>query len=152
YMSPEQAEPGARNIDIRSDVYALGAVLYELLSGAPPLGALSVREMSYAAILRRIQEEVPAPPSARRGDAKSATQPSGECDWIALKALEKDPERRYESAGAMARDLQRYLSGHALEAGPPSRLYRARKFAGRYRWVLGAAAAFLVVLFAAVVW
>jgi tetratricopeptide (TPR) repeat protein len=152
YMSPEQAEPGAGNIDIRSDVYSLGAVLYELLSGAPPLGPLSVREMSYAAIVRRIREEVPAPPSVRCGSSKSAKQLRGECDWIALKALEKDRDRRYESAGDMARDLQRHLSGYAIEAGPPSKLYRARKFAGRYRWALGAAAAFVVVLLAALVW
>jgi serine/threonine protein kinase len=151
YMSPEQAEPGARDIDVRADVYSLGAVLYEVLSGAPPLGALSLRGSSYTAILKRIQEEAPPPPSARAG-GESAAQLRGECDWIALKALEKDRERRYESAGALAADLRRYLAGEPVEAGPPSKLYRARKFAGRHRWTLGAAAAFVLVLISAVVW
>jgi serine/threonine protein kinase len=150
YMSPEQAEPGVRDIDVRADVYSLGAVLYELMAGAPPLGALSLREMSYAAILKRIQEESPPPPSARGGGV-TAAQLRGECDWIALKALEKDRERRFESAGAMARDLQRYLSGDPVEAGPPSKLYRARKFAARHRWALGAAVAFVAALLAAIV-
>jgi hypothetical protein len=145
YMSPEQAEPGGRGVDVRSDVYSLGAVLYELLAGAPPIAGLSLRESGFAAILARIQNEVPPAPGRR-------TQAAPECDWITLKALEKDPNRRYESPGAMARDLERFLAGDAVEACPPSRTYRARKFAARHRWALGASGLFVALLIAAVVW
>ena len=165
YMSPEQAEPGLRDIDVRSDVYALGAVLYELFTGTPPLTGLSLRANRYSQVVERIQQEVPLAPGQRAAAAGTATaarrrcdpsqlarQLRGECDWIALKALEKDRERRYESAGALARDLQRYLASEPVEASPPSRTYRARKFAARYRLALGAATAFVGALIAAVIW
>jgi tetratricopeptide (TPR) repeat protein len=145
YMSPEQAEPGGRAVDVRSDVYSLGAVLYELLAGVPPIAGLSLRESGFAAIFERIRREIPAAPSRRARVAP-------ECDWITLKALEKDPERRYESAGAMARDLERFLSGDAVEASPPSQTYRLRKFAGRHRLVLGVSGLFIMLLIVAVVW
>jgi serine/threonine protein kinase len=153
YMSPEQADPGGRGVDVRSDVYSLGAVLYELLTGTPPIAGLSLRESGFTSILKRIHEEIPPAPSQRvRDDRALGAQLAGECDWIALKALEKDRERRYESAGAMARDLERYLTGDAVEASPPSRTYRLRKFAGRHRSAFIGAIAFVGVLVAAVIW
>ena len=171
YMSPEQAEPGGRGVDVRSDVYSLGAVLYELLTGATPLSGLSLRETGLSAILKRIQEETPLEPShcvrhprhsikeiAEIAGKRSCDAPqlraqlAGECDWIAMKALEKDRERRYESAAAMARDLERYIAGEAVEASPPSRTYRVRKFAARHRWAFGVAVAFVALLIVAVIW
>jgi tRNA A-37 threonylcarbamoyl transferase component Bud32 len=151
YMSPEQAEPGGRGVDVRSDVYSLGAVFYELLAGAPPVARLPAgHENGLASLLKRIQQETPQPPSQRARDNKQ-WQLARECDWIALKALEKDPERRYESAGAMARDLERFLDGEPVEAGPPSRLYRLGKFALRRRAWIATAAVFILVLVAATV-
>lgn len=163
YMSPEQAEPGGRGVDVRSDVYALGAVLYELLAGAPPLSGLSLRE-GFATVLERIQKETPIAPSQRIQDSALAgtviaenrgcglaqlrVQLAGECDWIALKALDKDPSRRYQSADGMARDLERYLEGEPLEAGPPSAGYRLRKLTSKYKYWVAAAAAVVLILLA----
>jgi serine/threonine protein kinase len=151
YMSPEQAEPGGRGVDVRSDVYSLGAVFYELLAGTPPIEGLSLRESGFASILQRIQQEIPPSPSQRVQEKQLRSRLAGECDWIALKALEKDPDRRYDSARAMARDLERYLAGDAVEASPPSRTYRWRKFAARHRWALSGAALFVAVLVSAVI-
>ena len=152
YMSPEQAEPGGRGVDVRSDVYSLGAVFYELLAGAPPIARLPAgNENGLASLLKRIQQETPQPPSQRARNNLKQWQLARECDWIALKALEKDPDRRYESAGAMARDLERFLDGEPVEAGPPSRLYRLGKFALRRRAWIATAAVFILVLVAATV-
>jgi len=147
YMSPEQAEPSGKGVDVRADVYALGAVFYELMTGAPPLSGLSLREAGLGTLLKRIQEEAPRPPRQRVRAGSPALAP--ECDWIALKALEKDRERRYESAGALARDLQSFLDGRPVEAGPPSTLYRLRKLARRHRAWVATAAMFVLVLLAA---
>ncbi len=152
YMSPEQAEPGDQGLDVRTDVYSLGAVLYELLAGAPPIPGLSTRAAGFAEVLRRIHDEVPPPPSHRARDNRLLHPRARECDWIALKAIEKDRDLRYESAGAMARDLERYLAGDPVEACPPSRLYRFRKFAARHRWALGVTASFVALLVFSVVW
>jgi tetratricopeptide (TPR) repeat protein len=162
YMSPEQAESSALGVDTRSDIYSLGVVLYELLTGGTPLGRARLREADYPEILRRIREEEPPKPSTRLGASKTTlssisalrgTEPArlprlvrGEIDWIVMKALEKDRVRRYETAGGLARDIRRHLDGEAVEACPPSVAYRLRKFARRYRAALAVASAFAALL------
>ena len=149
YMSPEQAHTGGLDVDTRADVYSLGALAYELLSGHGPMESASPSEESLEAILRRIREEDPPKPSERinsppgnREEAavnRSATGPTlhrqlkGDLDWIVMKALEKDRERRYQSASALASDLRRHLLDQAIEARPPTLSYQAVKFARRHR-------------------
>ena len=146
YMSPEQAEIDQLDIDTRSDVYALGAVLYEMLIGTTPLERERVKQSGVFEALRRIREEEPPTLSnrltsteelpviaANRGTepAKLARLVRGELDWIAMKALEKDRNRRYETADAFATDVQNYLDDKPVRAVPPSAGYRLRKFARR---------------------
>src|SRR5262249_14301133 len=162
YMSPEQAEMSDQGVDTRSDIYSLGVLLYELLTGSTPLERGRLRATGYAEILKRIREEEPPKPSTRLSAPKTTlvsvsaqrrTEPSklsrllrGEVDWIVMKALEKDRARRYETAGGLARDIQRHLDGEAVEACPPSAGYRLRKFARRHRAALAVVAAFASLL------
>jgi serine/threonine protein kinase/tetratricopeptide (TPR) repeat protein len=164
YMSPEQAEFSGVDVDTRSDIYSLGVLLYELLTGTTPFEAGTFRTVGYDAIRRIIREEEPPRPSTRvRTLAGTATTISanrqtdprrlrkslrGELDWIVMRALEKDRSRRYETVGALAADLRRYLDHQPVEAGPPSAWYRLRKFVRRNRAALATAAVVMAALVA----
>jgi tetratricopeptide (TPR) repeat protein/serine/threonine protein kinase len=152
YMSPEQAELNNQDIDTRSDIYSLGVLLYELLTGTTPLERKRVQEAGLLEALRIIREEETPRPSARLSTlqelpsiaANRGLDPKklsglvrGELDWIVMKALEKDRTRRYETANGFARDVQRYLADEPVEACPPSVGYRLRKFARRHKTGLG---------------
>jgi WD40 repeat protein/serine/threonine protein kinase len=160
YMSPEQAHLNSQDVDTRSDVYSLGVLLYELLTGTTPLGHGRVKEAGLVEALRAIREEEAPRPSAllstaeelptiaaRRGVGPGALSGllRGELDWIVLKALDKDRNRRYESANGLAADVQRYLDDEPVQACPPTLGYRLRKFARRHR---AAAALVTTVVFA----
>jgi serine/threonine protein kinase len=166
YMSPEQAEMNQLDIDTRSDIYSLGVLLYELLTGTTPLDAKRVKEAALLEVLRVIREEEAPRPSTRLTAtaelasiaAQRGLEPRslsgivrGELDWIVMKALEKDRSRRYETANGFAMDVQRYLAGEPVLAGPASATYRLRKFGRRHRRVLTAVALFILLLVSAVV-
>jgi serine/threonine protein kinase len=162
YMSPEQAEMSALGVDTRSDIYSLGVLLYELLTGSTPLSHKRVREAAYGEVLRMIREEEPPRPSTRLSDSGGALasisaqrhmEPAkltklmrGELDWIVMKTLEKDRNRRYETASAFAADVQRYLSDEAVQACPPSAGYRLRKLVRRNKGPVLAASLVLLAL------
>src|SRR5262249_25367459 len=151
YMSPEQAELNQVDVDTRSDIYSLGVLLYELLTGTTPFESKRLRDAAFEEILRIIREEDPPKPSLRLSSSEQLpsiaasrhTEPRkltglvrGELDWIVMKALEKDRARRYETANGLARDIQCYLSDEAVQACPPSTAYRFRKFARRNKVAL----------------
>jgi serine/threonine protein kinase/WD40 repeat protein len=162
YMSPEQAELSGLDIDTRSDIYALGVLLYELLTGTTPFDAERLRTAAYDEVRRIIREEEPPRPSTRLStlgqatatvSANRQTDPKrlrqlfrGELDWIVMKALEKDRNRRYETASAFAADVQRYLHDEPVQACPPSAWYRFRKFVQRYKGRLAIAGLFLLLI------
>jgi eukaryotic-like serine/threonine-protein kinase len=149
YMSPEQAEMGGLDIDTRSDVYSLGVLLYELLTGTTPLEAGRLRGASYAEMQRLIREEDPPRPSTRLwslGDTAAALAVNrgldvkrlkqlltADLDWVVMKALEKDRNRRYDTPAAFADDIERYLKREPVSARPPSRAYRLKKLIERNR-------------------
>lgn len=148
YMSPEQAQLNNLDVDTRSDVYSLGVLLYELLTGSTPLEKAQFKEAAWDEIRRIIGEEEPPRPSIRLSSTntlpslaacrqvepiKLTQQLRGDLDWIAMKALEKDRMRRYETATELAKDVERFLAGDAVEACPPTLGYRFKKFAARHR-------------------
>ena len=184
YMSPEQAKFNQLDIDTRSDIYSLGVLLYELLTGSTPFERERLREAAFDEVLRIIREEEPPKPSTRLSSrhtpyavaadgnnphsadgtrsmpatlasiaANRQTEParltkdvSGELDWIVMKCLEKDRNRRYETANGLVRDIERYLTDEPVQACPPSAAYRFRKFARRNKAAMIAATAAIAVL------
>ena len=162
YMSPEQAQLNQLDIDTRSDVYALGVLLYELLTGTTPIDRKRLGQGALFEILRIIREEEPPRPSTRlsTSDALASiaatrrTEPAklaklmrGELDWIVMKCLEKDRSRRYETANGLARDLERYLQDEVVEAQPPTAGYRLRKLIRRNKGRVGVAGLVAAMLF-----
>jgi serine/threonine protein kinase/Tfp pilus assembly protein PilF len=164
YMSPEQAEMSGQNIDTRTDVYSLGAILYELLVGALPFDPKELRRAGFDEIRRKIREEDPPKPSTKlstMGDASTIQaqnrrmecpalirQIRGDLDWITMKALEKDRTRRYGSPSELAADIERYLNHQPVVARPPSTVYKAKKFVRRHRVGVGVASTLAILLVA----
>jgi len=172
YMSPEQAEMNQLDVDTRTDVYSLGVMLYELLTGSTPIDRETLKQKAILKVLESIREDEPPRPSARLSSetneavsgisqqrqieaGKLRTILRGELDWIVMKSLEKDRSRRYKTANGLADDVNRFLNGEVVEAKPPSAVYRMSKFAGKHK-VLAAStitvAAALLIGIAAAGW
>ncbi len=167
YMSPEQAEMSGLDIDTRSDIYSLGVLLYELLTGKTPFDPKELMESGLDAMRKTIREKEPVKPSTKlhtlQGEEMTTTarrhgvdmpkllgQLRGDLDWIVMKCLEKDRTRRYETANGLAMDLKRHLNNEPVVARPPSKLYEFRKTVRRHRVGFAATAAIIVVLAAGV--
>jgi non-specific serine/threonine protein kinase/serine/threonine-protein kinase len=166
YMAPEQATFNAVDVDTRADIYALGVILYELLTGTTPITRDAFKKAALDEMLKLIREQEPPMPSSRLSSSDSAPsvaanrqmEPAklgrfvkGELDWIALKALAKERERRYETANAFARDIERFLNHEPVTAGPPTAAYRLRKFLRRNRKQVIAASVVLLALVGGVI-
>ncbi len=162
YMSPEQAEQSGVDVDTRTDIYSLGVLLYEMLTGRTPIDPKRLSTAAWAEVQRMILEEEPSRPSVLVSSLHVDGSPGsllqlkdksqwssllrGELDWIVLKAIDKDRSRRYPTASQLAADIERYLNDEPVEATPPSRLYLLRKFARRNRGLLAATSAVLFTL------
>src|SRR3989440_2613661 len=166
YMSPEQAEMAGIDIDTRSDIYSLGVLLYELLTGTTPFDAKELRSKGAPEIQRIIREVDPPKPSTRLNTLATAvevaahrrTDPAklnrivrGELDWIVMRCLEKDRTRRYETANMLASDITKYLRDEPIAAGPPGTAYQLRKLAHRDKWPLAMAGGLAAALLLAIV-
>jgi eukaryotic-like serine/threonine-protein kinase len=151
YISPEQTDLSQRNVDTRSDIYSLGVLLYELLTGYTPLDTHELLRSSAEEMRRRVREEEPLTPSARlKSLARSAKDVQGDLDWIVMRCLEKEPMRRYQTVNDLLLDVQRYLHHETVDARPPNVVYTLQKFARRNRTMFAAllAAAVFVIAFA----
>src|SRR5579864_588847 len=162
YMSPEQAETSMLGAGTRSDIYSLGVLLYELLTGTTPLDGKHLRSLGYAEMLKTIRDVEPPKPSTRLSQsinevasisARRQTEPrrlqkliAGDLDWIVMKCLEKDRTRRYETANGLAVDIQRHLHDEAVSASPPGQLYKLQKLVRRNKLTFAAIAAIMVSL------
>ena len=161
YMSPEQAGFSCADVDTRADIYSLGVILYEMLTGLKPIDTKRLKMAAWTEMIRIIREEEPSKPSTRLSTDESLpslaalrqTEPNklmallrGELDWVVMKCLEKQRERRYETANGLAQEIQRYLADEVVEARPPSATYRLKKFVRRQKAQVVAASLVLLTL------